>query len=229
MDTCCIDKANFSELSEEINSMFRYYADAQICYTYLADVDKVLYKLEPPPIEGRVSWLPIFPHLNDTFYVKLQFVQSRWFKRGWTLQELLAPKFLLFLNKSRVRLGDREQWITEVSEASGISINHIKDLRSACVATILSWASHRETQKIEDRAYSLLGLLDVNMPLIYGEEHKAFERLQREIIRTSTDETVFSWGEDFSTFRIRILLFIKPNTELNRGCRRPFRTKTERL
>ncbi|KAH6887063.1 heterokaryon incompatibility protein-domain-containing protein [Thelonectria olida] len=175
IDTCCIDKTDPTELGEAINSMFRWYEKAEICYAYLSDV--------PPrhsPPQG-VPW-------------KWFFRSSRWFARGWTLQELLAPAFLLFLDDSWGTIGSREEWSPEIESATGIGIKQLLDFRSCCVATKLSWAANRQTTRVEDRAYSLLGLLGVSLPLIYGEGCNAFIRLQHELIRSYNDETIFVWG-----------------------------------
>jgi len=182
IDTCCIDKTNSSELGEAINSMFHWYEEAQICIAYLADV-------RPRNSTATQSSLGTFPW---GWY----FRSSRWFRRGWTLQELLAPTFLLFLDGEWGTIGSREQWASEVEKATGIKAKHLADFRGCSVATKLSWAANRQTARQEDRAYSLLGLLGVNMPLIYGEGGNAFIRLQHELIRSYNDGTIFAWGEE---------------------------------
>jgi hypothetical protein len=174
IDTCCIDKSDNSELSEAINSMFRWYEGAQVCYAYLSDVPPVHSILDHP-------W-------------KWSFRSSRWFRRGWTLQELLAPTFLEFLDAEWNLIGSREEWAAEIELATGIEGKQLANFDQCCLATKLSWAANRETTRIEDRAYSLLGLLGVNMPLIYGEGERAFTRLQHELMRSSNDESIFSWG-----------------------------------
>ncbi|KAI1493190.1 heterokaryon incompatibility protein-domain-containing protein [Biscogniauxia mediterranea] len=195
IDTCCIDKTDMTELNEAVNSMFKWYEESQVCYAYLGDVPPK-YALssslstdalgidEDDKINGnnKVPW-------------KWYFRSSKWFTRGWTLQELLAPSFLLFLDKNWSNIGSRESWATEVHAATGIETKQLWDFKSCSVATKLSWASGRRTTRIEDRAYSLLGLLDVNMPLLYGEGKRAFVRLQHELMRTHNDETIFAWGD----------------------------------
>ncbi|KAL8831463.1 MAG: hypothetical protein Q9170_005278 [Blastenia crenularia] len=166
IDTCCIDKRSSAELTEAINSMFRWYKEAQLCYTYLSDV------LTSSPDD---------------------FCYSRWFTRGWTLQELLAPGIVTFVNAFWEVLDTKRSLRKELSAVTGISAEHLIDPLSASVATKMSWASQRETTRIEDIAYCLLGLFDVNMPLLYGEGEKAFMRLQHEIIRVSADESIFAW------------------------------------
>lgn len=176
VDTCCIDKTSSAELSEAINSMFRWYQNAKICYAYLADVDSVWYDV---PVRS----------LQD-------FSNSRWFTRGWTLQELLAPTSMVFYNKNWERIGGKSQLIDHISQATSIKPHHLIDPASASVATKMSWASKRKTTRSEDLAYCLMGLFDVNMPLLYGEGQKAFLRLQHEILRIVDDESIFAWKDD---------------------------------
>ncbi|KAK0707271.1 heterokaryon incompatibility protein-domain-containing protein [Lasiosphaeris hirsuta] len=178
VDTCCIDKSDSSELSEAINSMFQWYEEAQVCYAFLEDVPK-----------------RYFSEAGAAFPWKWYFRSSRWFKRGWTLQELLAPTCLLFFDGAWNPIGSRESWADEISLVTGIGVRQFLDFKSCSVATKLSWAARRETTRVEDRAYSLLGLLGVHMPLIYGEGKKAFVRLQHELMRQYNDETIFLWGE----------------------------------
>ena len=111
------------------------------------------------------------------------------------MQELLAPEHVVFYDRYWVELGSRSFLKHEISEATRISPDHMKQPRSASVATKMSWASTRQTSREEDMAYSLLGLFDINMPLIYGEGMKAFFRLQSEIIRTSSDESIYAWSD----------------------------------
>jgi hypothetical protein len=174
IDTCCINKSDITELSEAINSMFRCYESAQVCYAYLADVPPRHSSLKHP-----WAW---------------SFRSSRWYTRGWTLQELLAPTFLEFLDSEWNVIGSRDEWAHEIELATGIEVKQLANFQDCSVATKLSWAANRETTRIEDRAYSLLGLLGVNMPLIYGEGERAFTRLQHELIRSSNDGSIFAWG-----------------------------------
>jgi hypothetical protein len=174
LDTCCIDKTNNVELSEAINSMFQWYKSAGICFAYLADV-------------------PASPDPTDA---DSPFSLSRWFTRGWTLQELLAPSEMKFLADDWTEIGDRTKFCSRISNITGIPTSFLlgKDLRHASVARRLSWASCRKTTKAEDIAYCLLGIFDIQMPLLYGErEFGAFRRLQQEIMKTSDDQSVFAW------------------------------------
>jgi len=179
VDTCCIDKRSSAELSESINSMYRWYENAQVCYAYLHDVPG-----------------SSFPTVSDKKrYVKFK-GWPEWFSRGWTLQELIAPSTVQFFNKDWQSIGDKKMLaptlvrITEIPEH--ILIHGVHGNRP-CVAQIMSWAANRTTTRVEDRAYSLMGLLDVNMPMLYGEGKKAFHRLQLEIIRASNDQSIFAW------------------------------------
>ena len=186
IDTCCIDKSSSSELSEAINSMFTWYRRAVICYAYLADVPGDCPELDNNDYVFQVSnsdWPRIFS-------------QSRWFTRGWTLQELLAPRNVLFYGSQWNYLGSKKQLCWSLSRITGIShrvLENIEAAREVCIATRMSWASRRETSRVEDRAYCLLGIFGVNMSMLYGEGRGAFFRLQQEIIKTSTDHSIFAW------------------------------------
>jgi hypothetical protein len=168
VDTCCIDKTSSSELTEAINSMYRWYQEAEICFAYLTD------------IESRKNAIK----------------DSVWLTRGWTLQELIAPKNVSFHDRNWVFLGTKGDLAHDLSIHTGIPIEvlvgHSKP-SSCSVAQRMSWASRRQTTRIEDRAYSLLGIFDVSMPMLYGEGEKSFARLQQEILRLSDDQSIFAW------------------------------------
>jgi len=179
VDTCCIDKRSSAELSEAINSMYRWYENAKVCYAYLHDVPG-----------------SSFPTATDwERYAKFE-GWPQWFSRGWTLQELIAPSNVQFFNKSWQGIGDKGTLAPTLRKITGIPERILTDGlhgNRSCVAQIMSWAAHRKTTRVEDRAYSLMGLLDVNMPMLYGEGKKAFHRLQLEIIRASNDQSIFAW------------------------------------
>ncbi|EUC35949.1 hypothetical protein COCCADRAFT_2965 [Bipolaris zeicola 26-R-13] len=168
IDTCCIDKSNHVELQEAINSMFRWYQNAVKCYVYLSDVSTA----KPNTYEFSGStW-------------ELSFRKSRWFTRGWTLQELLAPRLVEFFSQEGTRLGDKKSLERQIHEITGIATLALQGapLEEFDVEERLSWAKSRRTTRKEDRAYSLLGIFGIYMPLIYGEgEDNAFRRLQEEI------------------------------------------------
>jgi hypothetical protein len=196
IDTCCIDKSSSAELSEAINSMFEWYRCSNVCYAYLADVSA-----------------------GDS----RSFVTSRWFRRGWTLQELIAPDKVNFFEKDWHPIGDRRSWASQISDITSIDMAILirkpvhgyfclsmdddmagcmemckpKDVRlvlaEEVVATKMSWAAYRKTTRPEDLAYCLMGLFEVNIPLLYGEGTKAFARLQKEIIRGSSDHSILCW------------------------------------
>ncbi|KAF8469940.1 heterokaryon incompatibility protein-domain-containing protein [Kalaharituber pfeilii] len=173
VDTCCIDKTNSTELSEALNSMYDWYGDATVCYAYLADV----------------------PEDEDPLAPNSAFRQARWFTRGWTLQELLAPLTVVFYGKNWIEIGTKASLMKAVSEVTGIAsgVLLVSYSRTVSVGERLSWAAGRKTTKVEDLAYSLLGLLQVKMPVLYGEGTHAFVRLQQELIKTSDDQTIFAW------------------------------------
>jgi hypothetical protein len=218
VDTCCIDKTSSAELSEAINSMFRWYECSKICYAYLADV----------PAVGTLD--PSDP--GD------QFKTSRWFTRGWTLQELLAPSNVIFFASDWSYMATRHELAAAISLITGIRRSFLQrddgdDVGSSCTAqpakstekrlwdviqvagvppsqakpsTILgklrgssiaermSWAAKRQTTRIEDAAYCLLGIFEIHIPLIYGEGSRAFIRLQEEIMTRSDDMTILAWN-----------------------------------
>ena len=167
IDTCCIDKRNSSELQEAINSMFHWYHNAAVCYVYLADVSK--------PALSANDW-------------EQSFRGSRWFTRGWTLQELVAPASVEFFSREGENLGNKRSLERNISEVTGIPIKALRGstLSDFSISERMLWAENRKTTRGEDRAYSLLGIFDVYMPLIYAEgEEKAFKRLREEIDKAS--------------------------------------------
>ena len=176
VDTCCIDKSSSAELTEAINSMFRWYQEAKTCYVHLADVP--------------TRWDPVF---------KSAFTSSRWFTRGWTLQELLAPKDVRFYSMDWTFLGTKIELCDEISKITTISPSFLRgtDIRHASVAKRMSWASERKTTRVEDISYCLLGIFGVHMPMLYGEGENAFRRLQEEIIKISNDQSLFAWSGGF--------------------------------
>ena len=203
VDTCCIDKRSSAELSEAINSMYRWYKESAECYVYLED-----YR---PWDQSSLA-------------------ACEWFKRGWTLQELLAPRHCVFFTADWHVIGHKHFYLSSGCACEGSNSNDrnngsskptssdhgphlleqlvaatkipgsmltgITEISTASVARRMSWASHRSTTRVEDRAYSLLGIFDINMPLLYGEGAKAFRRLQEEIIRTDNDPSIFAFGRD---------------------------------
>jgi hypothetical protein len=175
VDTNCIDKTSSAELSEAINSMFRWYRHSKVCYVYLADIDT--------PVEEDST--------------RAAFRSSRWFTRGWTLQELLAPENVVFYSKDWTLIGTKQELCEHISAATGVHQIYLQNpeiLFSASIARRISWMSNRVTTRIEDLAYCMLGIFDINMALLYGEGQKAFLRLQEEIIRVSDDQSIFCWG-----------------------------------
>ncbi|KAI0828022.1 heterokaryon incompatibility protein-domain-containing protein [Trametes gibbosa] len=178
IDTCCIDRASSAELSEAINSMFDWYARAQVCYAYLFDV---------PPLPAR----------TDAARRGSAFRTSRWFTRGWTLQELIAPRSLLFVASDWTAIGTKGSLAPLLQEITGIDADVLtfrRALGDVSVARRMSWASTRTTTRLEDEAYCLMGIFGVHMATIYGEGQRAFLRLQEEILKRTSDQTLFAWG-----------------------------------
>jgi hypothetical protein len=191
IDTCCIDKSSSAELQEAINSMYRWYRQAGACIVYLSDVSR-------PTAEN-------FRTLSG--YAQTAILSCRWLKRGWTLQELVASNFCNFYYQDWKLMGSKSYFLKELSHATGIPTSVLEDPRAVhdvSVAERMSWASNRETTRLEDIGYCLLGLFDIQMPLLYGEGNKAFIRLQEEILRTTDDYSLFAWSataSENSTYR----------------------------
>ncbi|KAK7957837.1 hypothetical protein PG988_012685 [Apiospora saccharicola] len=173
IDTICIDKSSSAELSEAINSMFEWYARAKVCYAYLADYTEV-------------EDLP----------------RCRWLRRGWTLQELIAPGNVVFYDRHWNQIGTRDSMADKLAPLTTIDAGLLRRgqyedvhrlLTYIGTATKMSWAADRQTTKKEDRAYCLMGIFKVNMPLLYGEGSRAFRRLQEEILRDTTDSSILAF------------------------------------
>ena len=170
VDTCCIDKSSSAELTEAINSMYHWYQSSQLCYVFLSDMNK-----------------------RESIHVDIMTLKDcRWFQRGWTLQELLAPSTVRFFDRDWEDIGNKETMWSFLSRITGIHPEHLWYAQKASIAQKMSWAAGRQTTRIKDTAYCLLGLFGVNMPLLYGEGDKAFTRLQHEILKSSHDESIFA-------------------------------------
>ncbi|KAK6858409.1 heterokaryon incompatibility protein-domain-containing protein [Apiospora arundinis] len=171
VDTCCIDKSSSAELSESINSMFQWYKDSRVCYVYLSD-------------------------LSTMAGITTSLGTCRWNRRGWTLQELIAPRRVEFFDHEWNFRGSKQNLLGVLSSVSGIDesvLAHKTLLSTVSVAAKMSWAARRETTRPEDIAYCLLGIFDINMPLLYGEGAKSFIRLQEEIIKINGDLSISVW------------------------------------
>ncbi|KAI5920918.1 heterokaryon incompatibility protein-domain-containing protein [Camillea tinctor] len=179
VDTCCIDKKSSAELSEAINSMYRWYKNSNVCYVFLSDV-----RANKPE----------------------SFSTSQWFTRGWTLQELLVPENVFFYDQKWEYIGSKHSLRGDISYITNIDRNVLSyrnTIHECSIAQRMSWASQRRTTRTEDRAYSLMGIFDAHMPLLYGEGDKAFMRLQEEIIRRSDDHSIFAWEYTENDYTIK--------------------------
>ena len=195
IDSCCIDKRSSAELSEAINAMFKWYQNAEVCYVYLDDVPSSAFDPSPDVVDDVFS-------------------KSRWFTRGWTLQELIAPRRIKFFGQDWNLIGTKElqagfhppasiidasvdSFLSKLAKITAIKkkvLQYPELLTSYPVAQRMSWAAQRQTTREEDLAYALMGLFGVSMPILYGEgQQKAFKRLQLEIIRSSADQSIFAW------------------------------------
>jgi hypothetical protein len=169
VDTCCIDKTDKAELSHAIRSMFRWYQNAEKCYVYLSDVS--IKKRKVDDVLSKFTWEPAFR-------------SSRWFTRGWTLQELLAASTVQFFSQEWAKLGDKTLLKLLIHKITGISLGALNGdpLPQFSVNERLRWKEGRETKREEDGAYSLQGILDVELAPLYGEGAAgAFRRLMDEI------------------------------------------------
>ena len=175
---CCIDFTSSAEVNKEINLSYRYFALSGACYVYLSDVSS----------DCRVSD-------KDS-----EFTRSRWHTRSWTLQELVAPSTIGFFSKDWKWLGGKFD-LAEVIEKNipgsppANILRFAKKLSETSVAERLSWAAHRSTSRVEDEAYSILGFFGIRMSTFYGEGRNAFYRLQEEIMRKSSDTSLFAWTD----------------------------------
>lgn len=199
VDTCCIDKSSSAELQEAINSMFKYYKGSGLCIAYLADVPAAGASC------GEEEWLNWFK-------------TSRWFTRAWTLQELLAPNDVHFWDHEwTAEQGTKQSLCESISEVTQINLRALVyfDPPKFHAVHILSWAAKRQCSRPEDQAYALMGLLNINMPLLYGEGSQALQRLQQEIFNGNDDESVLLWrlppyapaGHQYALFAPSILYF----------------------
>lgn len=163
--------------------MYRWYQKAAICYVYLTDIPTATDVFNPCVYQAYFDENKLFSN-------------SRWFKRGWTLQELIAPSVVEFYAHDWTEIGTKSSLSENIATITGIRRDVLlgSSVQSENAAEKMSWAAERTTTRVEDRAYSLMGLFDVNMPLIYGEGNKAFARLQAEILRNTNDYTLLTTG-----------------------------------
>ncbi|KIJ66015.1 hypothetical protein HYDPIDRAFT_27217 [Hydnomerulius pinastri MD-312] len=182
-DTCCIDKGNTAELSEAVQAMYKWYIHCHVCIVHLAGSNSIF-----------------------------EFEKESWFKRGWTLQELLAPKRVKFYNKDwepftgATLTNDKEHdlFLETLSRITGIpqqviAADNSNGIRNRSIWEIMSWAANRQTTRVEDVAYSLIGLFDVPLSISYGEGEKAFPRLVEAIIQKKHRWDVFAWSGQASS------------------------------
>jgi len=186
VDTCCINKSNNGiELQHAINSMFRWYQNAEKCYVYLEDVP------DPEIDAGGQSYHT--PRVHTLWELSLR--KSRWFARGWTLQELIAPEVIDFFSKNWHSLGSKATLERQISEITHIPVQALRESRldGFSVTERILWGEKRQTKYEEDKVYSLLGICGVCMPLNYGEgKDYAFQRLYDEIDRVYKGQSLIS-------------------------------------
>lgn len=209
IDSCCIDKSNFSEWSEAVNSMFKWYQNSTFCIAYLNDFEgiglgagsvgggkggsksKVDFELESEP--------PAYSEVDQTFSLE-NLGRCQWFSSSWTLQHLIAPRYVQFYDSQWRFYKERHEFTAEISQITNIPTDALRGVPynwyNYSVAEIMSWASRRQTTRVEDLSYSLFGLFDIHLPLVYGEGDKAFRRLQEEIIRNRADLSILAWQSD---------------------------------
>ncbi|KAH8767745.1 heterokaryon incompatibility protein-domain-containing protein [Hyaloscypha sp. PMI_1271] len=192
VDTCCIDKSSSADLTEAINSMFQWYKNAVVCYAYLSDLS--------PRQDAVTGDQKVDVSRQDYSLASRNELQGcKWFTRGWTLQELIAPKIVGFYDETWAFRGTKDDLaepIESITHIDNAILRGYKKLADRAIAMRMAWASKRKTTRVEDVAYCLLGIFDVNMPLLYGEGNKAFTRLQEEIIKSNSDLSIFGWSPE---------------------------------
>ncbi|KAJ8454213.1 hypothetical protein ONZ45_g19390 [Pleurotus djamor] len=207
VDTFCINKDSSAELDESIRSMYNWYKSSHVCIVYLAG-DQDSY---PPDGNDLRSW-------ND-----------EWFNRGWTLQELLAPKRLKFFWKDWSRVDDTPYDLIRdpdeqvqspskfkasvIERGAGMSnydlLNYKPSPENAHL--VFQWITQRRTTRPEDLAYCMIGLLDLQLPIAYGEgEERAFYRLQMECVQNTDNRSIFKWGSTLQASRWNCMLYESP-------------------
>lgn len=196
IDTCCINRNNEddqTELSSSIMSMWKWYHEAATCYAYLSTISSTAAEVAKDVWAFTTRRVAEYKYFGDR-------VPIEYFTRGWTLQELLAPRRVMFFNAQWAFIGTRLQLVEQVCNATNIAkqyINSNESIRLASTAARLSWACGRETTREEDRVYSLLGLFGINIDIRYGEGYEnAFLRLQKEIVENDPSEDIFAWTSD---------------------------------
>jgi hypothetical protein len=217
VDTCCFDKSSSAQLTEAVNSMFAWYRGATVCYVYLSDVSLAGIASSLPAQQGwhavpqQSRWLTqggtdqgsasalttglvSKQSAQQSWYPAFQ--RSRWFTRGWTVQELVAPASVEFFSVDGQCLGSKQSLLQEIHRITGISVEALQAgsrpgfnfNEKFTFEERMSWMEKRQTKLKEDIAYSVLGIFDVNMALIYGEgREKALARLKREYMIASSD------------------------------------------
>ena len=224
IDTCCIDKSSSAELSESINSMYSWYRQSKICYAYISDWPPHSEWADLSPVDKdstdhkRPAVILENSDRAECFDSRAKFAKRpggasfssgsntsiplRWFTRGWTLQELIAPTVIEFYDQVWNFKGSKSDSVVaeNLSRITGITTYILEDgsfgrLRGTSLGQRMSWAAYRETSRTEDTAYCLLGIFQVNMPMLYGEGDRAFLRLQEEIIKSTTDLSLFAWTQ----------------------------------
>lgn len=180
IDTCCLDKLNSGEISEAVNSMYKWFENAVVCYAYLSDVS------------------------SSQDEIRSMLLRCRYFTRKWTLQELVAPRSVVFFAKDWVKIGTRSSLHSIISEITGIQsavLTGERKPKQCHVSERMAWASNRTASRVEDEAYAMMGLFDIKMPILYGEGSRAFRRLQDEISKTH-----YSSGLDTARTGMRLLV-----------------------
>jgi len=235
IDTCCIDKKSSAELSEAINSMYSWYAKSSVCYAYLEDLEsssilaamkstsdlmilRSINDLEDLKSFNILKDLELISELEDSTSISC-LENSKWFSRGWTLQELIAPRRVIFFNGRWKAFGSKQSLAGHISHITNIPLEILlgKSPLSTTIAERMSWASKRQTTREEDVAYCLMGLFDIHMPPIYGEgSEKAFLRLQEEILSHNSDQTLFIWSQKHEPYNLG-LLATSPKAFCNEG------------
>ncbi|KAK4108973.1 hypothetical protein N656DRAFT_783639 [Canariomyces notabilis] len=184
--------------------MFAWYLGSKVCYAYLSDLKPDAQRKEGEAPDNDAASGPTEKEHDTESHIEhdslaqrvAKYAHCRWFTRGWTLQELIAPRRLGFYNQNWEFQGEKSELsavLTEITRISPAILDDASLLPTVPVAQRMSWVSRRETTREEDIAYCLLGIFDVHMPLLYGEGKRAFIRLQEEIIKDTNDPSLFGW------------------------------------
>ncbi|THU88358.1 HET-domain-containing protein [Dendrothele bispora CBS 962.96] len=198
IDTCCIDQSNRNEVAQNVKSMYSYYRNSEVCYVYLADVQ----------VQEKFS------------QTKRALLRSQWFQRGWTLQELVAPREVLFFDSNWKLIGTKDDLSRAIANLTGIPCSVLEGstpVHDVDIRTRMSWCAGRKTTEPADLAYCLLGILGVVMDPDYTEDvQSAFKRLQKALIH-SYPNTFTTFEDGRSIYQMLVSQNARARVEMSGG------------